>query len=150
MFLLEADTEPWTKSLVSTLAGDLRGLSQSVCFLRFQGVPARIIRDPAVQGCHEAWLHGIQSLHQFWAQFGCPYPTKNDVEWGETRCRMARSSCVKPTGPVTVGGKAGKIRKNATLQYHYPLLVETPGDIPTSILCPMPCPQAMTGDGRGR
>ncbi len=101
---------------VGILAKDPRELASRLLSLSFQGMLACITNDPAIQGCHEAWLLGFQGQHQSSTQFGCPYPTKQGSLSGETRRGMVWLWCVMPTAPVDMDREGGEIRANATLQ----------------------------------
>ena len=100
---------------VGILAKDPRGLASRLVSLSLQGMPACIVNDPAIQGCHEAWLLGCQGQHQFSPNSGV-HTRRNKALSGGTRRRMVWSWCVMPTAPVDMDREGGEIRANATLQ----------------------------------
>ncbi len=121
------------KGSVGILAKDPRELASRLVSLSFQGMPASIISDPAIQGCHEAWLLGCQGQHHFSTQFRCPYPTKQGSQWGDQAQEGVVVVCdADCSGRHGSGGRGDPSQCNAAITL--PALLPD-GDIPTSLSC---------------
>ncbi len=75
---------------VGILAKDSRGLASRLVSVSLQGMHACIVNDPAIQGCHEAWLLGYQG-HPLLKPIRVFTSDETGLSMGRPRCRMVWS-----------------------------------------------------------
>lgn len=97
-----------------TPAEDPAALTSRLISVSFQGKPAAP-RHPGLPCCLPSSYHPPYPQDWHEGQFGCPYPTKHGVSWWPMES-TTWFLFLLPAGQVPMGGKAGEIRKNATLQ----------------------------------